>query len=413
MGFMVMALLPTLHEQISEGMNVEAVIEELRSMKASSSTPSLESSVASLASSVASLDSSASSSSSLSSHVPTPKSKAALWHTIKIMTLTRLLTTLYSSTLLSLLTLTQLSLLARQRYLASVFQQCRDERLHESMDEQLSIASLLFKGGEGLEELMSGNMDALFPDLEIDVPEDDGAFLTLSWWLIHEGWRDIARRVRAAVEEVLGGTSLREEMSPTDLFIKIKQIRRRIEKDSSFEEAMLPSTDAMTIYVLSQGGFADAPPSPIVPASIHESELSDSEFSWLDSASQLSLPTESISSHNNHDGPATPPAPLPEPLVPLLSETRTLFASPDWSAVLRPSLDGAISVWEADALSAWKDNGNVEEPRQSFASLLPALARWNIMTLPSPLVDRILSTYEPMALSAILFGRFEDHVGER
>lgn len=381
---MVMALLPTLAEQIAEGMNVEAVIEELRALKTTpSSSASLDSSIASLASSTSSLASSASSASSLSSPEPPPKSKATLWHTIKIMTLTRLLTTLYASTLLSLLTLTQLSLLARQRYLAAVFQQCRDERLRESMDEQLSIASLLFTGGQGLEELMAGNMDALFPDLEVDIPEDDGAFLTLSWWLLHEGWRDIARRVRSAVEEVLGGTSLREEMSPTDLFIKVKQIRRRIEKNTSFEEALLPPTEAMTVYVLGQGGFADAPPSPIVPASIHESEISDSEFSWLDSASQYSLPTESVTA----EIAATPPALLPEPLLPLLAETRALFSSPDWSVTLKASLDAAVSVWERDALSAWKENGKLEEPRQNFASLLPALARWNVMTIPSPLID--------------------------
>lgn len=38
------------------------------------------------------------------------------------------------------------------------------------------------------------------------VDEDiERKYLTLSWWLLHIGWRDIATRARSAVEDVLQG----------------------------------------------------------------------------------------------------------------------------------------------------------------------------------------------------------------
>ena len=35
--------------------------------------------------------------------------------------------------------------------------------------------------------------------------EDERVYLMYSWWILHEGWRGIAKRVEDAVEEVFGG----------------------------------------------------------------------------------------------------------------------------------------------------------------------------------------------------------------
>lgn len=35
--------------------------------------------------------------------------------------------------------------------------------------------------------------------------ETERKFLTLGWWLLNVGWKDVAERVRAAVEEVFSG----------------------------------------------------------------------------------------------------------------------------------------------------------------------------------------------------------------
>jgi hypothetical protein len=35
--------------------------------------------------------------------------------------------------------------------------------------------------------------------------ESESKFLTLSWWLLHVGWKDVGERVRRGVEEVFNG----------------------------------------------------------------------------------------------------------------------------------------------------------------------------------------------------------------
>ena len=40
---------------------------------------------------------------------------------------------------------------------------------------------------------------------DADDEETARVFLTYSWWLLHEGWRDVSSRVEQAVNEVLGG----------------------------------------------------------------------------------------------------------------------------------------------------------------------------------------------------------------
>jgi hypothetical protein len=37
--------------------------------------------------------------------------------------------------------------------------------------------------------------------MDIDI---EGKFLSFSWWLLHKGWKRLAERVEAAVQEVFG-----------------------------------------------------------------------------------------------------------------------------------------------------------------------------------------------------------------
>jgi peroxin-3 len=36
-------------------------------------------------------------------------------------------------------------------------------------------------------------------------PETEMKFLTLSWWVLYVGWKDVGERVRKSVEEVFEG----------------------------------------------------------------------------------------------------------------------------------------------------------------------------------------------------------------
>ncbi|KAK0450417.1 Peroxin-3 [Desarmillaria tabescens] len=441
-SYAVLALIPTLSEQILEGMDVEALIQELqnfgkaksaslslnvedengssRSMSSSMSVVSEAASVVSLGSSSemsfqpeSDMSMSASVSSISPSEVSLPdstasstsfsssKTKASLWNAVKILSLTRTLTLIYTTTLLSLLTSQQLALLGRARYLSSVLAAAREERLAESIEEQLSITGLLFgNAGEQMEELMSGNLSVLFSDLPEGPTEDTEArFLTMSWWLLHVGWKDVGERVRSSVEDVFEGVSLKTRLTLTDLHRLILDVRRRIDLSADFLHALLPSTPELTAHVLAQGGFGPStPPSP---------SISDiSSHAWTTSASaapnlsQLSL---------------LPPE--DESLAPLLEELHGIVQSVDFGLVLDRALDTAVAILFADMERSVFPSSNVEEmadePRMRLAGLLPALQHWSqdaLKGLPCVLVDNILSTREVGALEAIVFARFEDDV---
>ena len=163
---------------------------------------------------------------------------------------TRTLTTLYSSTLLCLLTTLQLTLLARGKYVSAVLQQERQERLQERMQErmerEMGLGNLLLRGVGGWmrEKLGTENqsddnaLEELFTSMALDggsLDGDDDAeeawpldgkvkalgrgpwlgeiseeteskYLTMSWWLLHVGWKDVGERVRRGVEEVFNGS---------------------------------------------------------------------------------------------------------------------------------------------------------------------------------------------------------------
>ncbi|KAK0431354.1 Peroxin-3 [Armillaria borealis] len=438
-SYAVLALVPTLSEQIMEGMDVEALIQELqnfgkarpallplnveddhgspRSMSSSMSAVSEAPSVVSLGSSTEMTESDMSMSASVSSISPSEvslpdstasstsfsssKTKASLWNAVKILSLTRTLTLIYTTTLLSLLTSQQLALLGRARYLSSVLAVAREERLAESIEEQLSITGLLFgNAGEQMEELMSGNLSVLFSDLPEGPTEDTEArFLTMSWWLLHIGWKDVGERVRTSVEDVFEGVSLKTRLTLSDLHRLILDVRRRIDLDTDFLRALLPSTPELTAHVLAQGGFGPStPPSPsISDTSSHAWATSTSAAPNL---SQLSL---------------LPPE--DESLAPLLGELQGVVQSADFGLVLDRALDTAVAILFADLeRSVFPSSDVEEEPRVRLAGLLPALQHWSqdaLKGLPCVLVDNILSTREVGALEAIVFARFEDDVRGR
>ncbi|KIM36269.1 hypothetical protein M413DRAFT_449317 [Hebeloma cylindrosporum] len=290
------------------------------------------------------------------------RTKAELWNEVKMLTFTRTLTTLYSSTLLCLLTTLQLTLLARGKYVSAVLQQERQERLQEQMQErmerEMGLGNLLLRGVGGwmreklgtsnpsddnaLEELFAGmGLDGGFsPDDDDDAEESwpkDGKFkglgrspwlgeiseeveskyLTMSWWLLHVGWKDVGERVRRGVEEVFNGVSLKTKLAAVDLHRLISDVRRRVEHEITFEgtekrttfiSSLLPPTPETIHHVLTQGGFtASNSVSPLASTSeshyhqpYHERHLSDSSMSF--ESSQLSYnfvnsPALAVSTH--------------------------------------------------------------------------------------------------------------------
>ncbi len=125
--------------------------------------------------------------------------KAVVFAHYYVSAFTRTLTVLYSLTLLSLFTHVQLNILGRYKYIQSVMQLARDELEREHMVDSLSIASLFFRGG--LENPADSDLLPLEPINEAT----ERKYLTLAWWILHVGWKDVGERVRRAVEEVFEG----------------------------------------------------------------------------------------------------------------------------------------------------------------------------------------------------------------
>lgn len=81
--------------------------------------------------------------------------------------------------------------------------------MRDKFEAEFSLTNIMLGRGRGLEELLSGDMNALLEDGEEAVEgiseEAESKFLTMSWWMLHVGWKDIGERVRRGVEEVFDG----------------------------------------------------------------------------------------------------------------------------------------------------------------------------------------------------------------
>lgn len=138
------------------------------------------------------------------------------------------MTSLYALAFLTLLTHTQLSVLARYKYLAAI----REARRAETKRQRATL------GGHGSPTLEDDELFSIHPDSEagddLDMNEEGGywdeegrwwdasgrgglfgregvgslterKYLTLGWWFLNRGWRGIGDRVREAANEVFDG----------------------------------------------------------------------------------------------------------------------------------------------------------------------------------------------------------------
>jgi peroxin-3 len=115
------------------------------------------------------------------------------------------------------------------------------------------MSNIVLGGSKGLEDLISGVKVREEEGDECNISEElENKYLTLSWWLLHVGWKDVGERVRRGVEEVFDGyvccslprclldelrdrVSLKTKLSLMDLHHLIRDVRRRIEHEITFE----------------------------------------------------------------------------------------------------------------------------------------------------------------------------------
>ncbi|KAF3482390.1 uncharacterized protein GIQ15_05149 [Arthroderma uncinatum] len=224
--FTVLALLPTATENILAALPVEELTNELQQKRAERLAKQL--SAGEVAGSEISseppsaIDDDGRSLSSLRSHgyvhtsqmgdsaagdAPRKKSRTQLWNELKVNSLTRSFTLLYTLSLLTLLTRIQLNLLGRRNYLSSVISLA-------SPQANPAIISLEENDGD----------NAFGNDFETN-----RRYLTFSWWLLHRGWKYLMEKVEEAVVEVFGPLNPREDITQERLSELTLEVRKKVE----------------------------------------------------------------------------------------------------------------------------------------------------------------------------------------
>ncbi|KAF8244701.1 Peroxin-3 [Wilcoxina mikolae CBS 423.85] len=168
------------------------------------------------------------------------KTKLQLWDEIKISSLTRSFTLLYTLSLLTLLTRVQLNLLGRKNYLSSVLS------LAERNDNDPTIRL------ESHDEERAGGLDI----------ETNRQYLTFSWWLLHRGWRLLSARVETATKQVFGPLTPRDTVSLGRFRQLAMEVRRIVEtpEDSTRTEIhwlpfLLPPSEEEPAVLAESGTF--------------------------------------------------------------------------------------------------------------------------------------------------------------
>lgn len=321
----VLELLPTVSENIIEALPSEKILEELQQKKAqrlgrgtgtsdvaqsdlSSGTPSAVDEDGKSISSESYVHASQMASSGVSNGESRPaRSKAQLWGELKISSITRVFTLLYTICLLSLLTRIQLNLLGRRNYLSSVVALAS----HPPQDPTISLEN---RDDDNVERAYGNDF------------ENNRKYLTFSWWLLHKGWRDIMARVEAAVKEVFGPLNPREDISLERLSSLILDVRRKVEGATPEERRVrewlsliLPPRDQEDA-VLRDSGMTTPPPLPQQPPTLQD---------------PTSIPSPPTSPRSTST--------ISSPLRRLLDETSDLIESPMFTHVLTVILDSTFS----------------------------------------------------------------------
>lgn len=137
------------------------------------------------------------------------KSKVELWQELKIKSLTRFLTLIYSETLLIILLHLQLNIISRKSYLKTALKLA-------SKNQGIKLIDL-----ENDDDNNDNNL------LDKDLPEQ--AFLSFTWWFLNKGSMKLKDIINKSVEEVFDEITLREELSMEQFSNLILEVQKNVD----------------------------------------------------------------------------------------------------------------------------------------------------------------------------------------
>ncbi|CAO3687847.1 unnamed protein product [Rhizopus microsporus] len=386
--FTVLSLLPTLGQQILDELNIEAewaklqksrdlekiekklkeeremayVIKEEKEVdqQVEGASNTLDSSIVSLSTSEHSEDSNA----TLPPGILDKKQKQLIWEDIKLKSFVRTFTSIYSITFLTLLTHIQLNLLGRFTYMWSV--------------------SVLNKSEPTIRLQQEGQQaDAGYLN-----PQTEHMFLSASWWLIHRGWKQCAKRVEEAVDEIVSGISLKQSFNYRDADELVQKLRKRIEYDQndepiSYRTWMLPETEEEELEYLTQTGFGD---------SVHQQETSTITLRKL-----LDETKDYIDSSDFH-----------QVLNSCLNEVFAIFDHHAFVKSLLPDLEPTVpSIQEVSQ----EQEAQSQEKSLTLAKLLPIISRQaHLVIAGNEYLNAFAYIKELQAFSAVIYTQYDSEI---
>ncbi|KAI5958382.1 PEX3 [Candida margitis] len=196
--YTILALLPVLAQPIVDALPVDLITQALRLKKGQQNQPQKVVSGTNselTADNLNLLDNNNNPQSQLSAYLN--KSKGELWNLLKIKTITRTLTLMYSLSGLLLISRLQMNILARRSYLESAI-------------------------------VMAGVKN---PNNDIDPHENyiiEQSYLSLSWWLLNKGWANLSSLIENLVIEKFENVSPKTEMGVIDFELILTEIIEEI-----------------------------------------------------------------------------------------------------------------------------------------------------------------------------------------
>lgn len=337
--YTVLALVPTIRDEIISCYPVEQLSGELQKQKAErlarsvgglsevastdipSGPPSTIDDGSSLAGSF--VHASQMAESTQGGQLRSKKSKVQLWYDMKvqcklremvilidtlliIVAITRSLTLLYTLSLLTLLTRIQLNLLGRRTYLSSVV-----SLASPPTGQQASVISLENNDDDNYDNVYGSDF------------ETNRKYLTFSWWLLHKGCKEIAGEVEQAVKAVFGPVNPREDVTLEKLSALILEVRKKVEGVTEVER----SQHKWLPYLL--------PPREQEETVLREQSSSPSAESPPPDAEESLLVVQSGESR---------PVDINPSLRRLLDETSDLIDSPTFTHVLTQLLNSGFAT---------------------------------------------------------------------
>lgn len=209
--------------------------------------------------------------------VEKPKTKAELWNELKLKSITKLITIAYSISSLFLLTRLQLNILTRREYLESAIKLAVEkESVEQSQGGVFNWVSNVCQNYFPWSTDTTNKSDRNISDMSKSLANsrntycNEHAFLSLSWWLLNNGWLDFHNCVSDYVNEEFGTLNPRDDISMDEFRIKLSKIFQSVNEklnsptgtlslqnillpDSTLESFVIQQTmDAETIGILGE-----------------------------------------------------------------------------------------------------------------------------------------------------------------